>query len=844
MCNINLSSLLTGATSGGSWTQVVNPGNSTVSINNNTINTDGLNVGLYTFNYTVSNLACSSSTLININIHESIDSLPLYICYDAGISNIFTLIQNLYPLQFNQNISFNSSDYTLSYATGSPTDVNIDLITGDFNPNLLDLNTNYSFNLDLNNTDPQCDCITTFTLQIVGCTTVTLSITDCVATYTSDCSTNITPKIVTLQVDNNGTWNDLTTSFPYTFTDQSLHTYRIEVQFEVVYPNGSFFCTTYSNLVTNSCVATMCDDCSLYLASVVQNRVGLLVSGSLTSVSCVVGNYLIDWYFNSISAANLIFSSGNTGNTDPDIDVFHPFIGASGIPVTGGVYIPRIRYVNLNGILYSYNNYPNSEPSPDLETCLPDITVVNPSCSNGNVNSIYPTLISYNTTAPFASATRSIIYEIDASTLYVAYLVVGSNIADRFKFSYVDGSTNTVTLLEDIVVGNNVPTTNMTSTPKVIKSSIAVRGILEMPTYTPGSYLLLEIIPSYYGANNNTSWQLQLKCLSTFNCVANPPLNGPFTAGSIYMTCSTSPSCYESATPNLSIPSYELYHYVGNLITTNNPTIDLRLPIPNSTTCSNYNSGSTNCVQLNGTVTNSKVGNLITINYSDLTDYNNFKNNALPILTAGASNIQCTNNTLYTYYSQVFLKLYNVFNCGDSNTGPSITFHGCVSVNFIDAAKTISFTLAPLVNNYTPDPDCDSCNTNVIAIVNNINTTVALADFSFISSTGPQSVAFNYIGPFTIIPVSEITKTLQIDYYSQLIPSSIMNLCNLLPCSISSTNGQKRYVLVKFKFTATSVDICNNFRVERLAPDVNGCNPTTGTYILHYEVQNGIQIFP
>ena len=69
MCTVDLYAALIGEDSGGTWSQILNAGNSVINIpNNGIISTTGVNPGVYTFRYTVWAGGCSSSTDVTVTV--------------------------------------------------------------------------------------------------------------------------------------------------------------------------------------------------------------------------------------------------------------------------------------------------------------------------------------------------------------------------------------------------------------------------------------------------------------------------------------------------------------------------------------------------------------------------------------------------------------------------------------------------------------------------------------------------------------------------------------------------------------------------------------------------------
>jgi hypothetical protein len=105
---------------------------------------------------------------------------------------------------------------------------------------------------------------------------------------------------------------------------------------------------------------------------------------------------------------------------------------------------------------------------------------------------------------------------LSANTNYFAYSFTGQSVPDRLKIIYSGGTTPSQVILEDINIGQQVPTTNWSwSQPRQyngtnFKKVLCLTGL----TRIPGDSLSIQIIPN----NGATEWALNLRCLSSFNC--------------------------------------------------------------------------------------------------------------------------------------------------------------------------------------------------------------------------------------------------------------------------------------------------------------------------------------
>ena len=257
-----------------------------------------------------------------------------------------------------------------------------------------------------------------------------------------------------------------------------------------------------------------CADNGFHFNGYSSGLLGLLTVGDVHITGATLTDYVIEWRLNSTSGS-IVFITGNSGNTDPSIQAFHPLVSEL---VQAGTLYPVIRYANVNGVNYSAYSNLGYLYSPDLLTCLPSIIVTSMSCSNGATGTTWGHNVSYtNTTQPSHLANRSLTYTLnyDGSSKYISYRFMGYLVADRITLTYCT-TGGTTTVMDDWVVGTDCTGTTYNTTPKLydaqyLNRTLALTGF----TYTYGDYLLFNTYPSYnVPGNKDTNWQLQIKCWS------------------------------------------------------------------------------------------------------------------------------------------------------------------------------------------------------------------------------------------------------------------------------------------------------------------------------------------
>lgn len=97
--------------------------------------------------------------------------------------------------------------------------------------------------------------------------------------------------------------------------------------------------------------------------------IGYLSCGTLSSLNCIFGDYLIEWRMSSYTGYEILRSGEGP---DPLIAVQHPFFD---YPVDCGTLYPVIRYVDIDGVRYSPYIGVGDIYSPDLLECLDPVIV-------------------------------------------------------------------------------------------------------------------------------------------------------------------------------------------------------------------------------------------------------------------------------------------------------------------------------------------------------------------------------------------------------------------------------------------------------------------------------------
>jgi uncharacterized protein (TIGR02145 family) len=480
----------------------------------------------------------------------------------------------------------------------------------------------------------------------------------------------------------------------------------------------------------------VCVDNGLHFNGYSEDLIGLLTVGVVHATTGTLTDYVIEWHLNTISGST-VFITGNSGNTDPSIQSFHPINSEL---VQAGELYPVVRYANVNGILYSAYSNLGYLYSPDLLTCLPSITVVSMTCSNGSAGLFGHTVQYINTTQPSQLANRSLTYglNLDSSSKQISYQFYGFAIADRITTSYcTTGGTKTV--IDDWVVGLDCTGNTFNSLPKLytnqwIKRSLSLTGF----TYQSGDYLLFDTFPSYNApGNTDTNWRLSIKCFSGDNLIDfgfQPNTVNDIDTGATMNLVWNTGNCSYDLTVITGVPrvplSYnsDMYHYTeagagGSYEWTTGQTISVLQYTGSSLTWVPYTAYGSPYL-LNGVLNIKLTGGTHNLLYTftDAMDYNHYKTGYTTNITSShwtdwTSDVNSLNH--YKFINDVFKVSMT---SGDTFYTYGLYVDSQSVFTFDDVNKTISIALVPQTGVYT-GVACDKSSDNfnwIITYTNNL----------------------------------------------------------------------------------------------------------------------------
>jgi len=543
----------------------------------------------------------------------------------------------------------------------------------------------------------------------------------------------------------------------------------------------------------------------------------LSVSG-LTSATATVGEYVIEWR-NGSPYGDIILVSGE--GSDPDIEVYHPF---EYVPVPGGTLYPVIRYVQLDGIYYSSVPTAGMSYSPDLLICLDPVSVKNLTCFNGECpapgqshDGYYSTYYdnqfhySYIGSSPSqATKTVSFVLNTGGTTQYLAWYFKGYLISDTVKFTYINYITHVEQMLAHWRVGTDISTDYTTDPKKYYGQWLRTLCNLTGITYSDGDYVKIEVTPS---SNPSTSWDLYTKCMETFDCTNYPEGYDVIDNGSIGMTLVTGSSiCYylvhfDMMSGYTNTTDFFKYLQINNVGGGSSININMYK-------FTGYTSGGVNfdltCTIQTGTTSINKTGNVYTLVFQNINDYNDYKSAYNMVTGATNMNNYVSDNTQINYYKAIQILAKSGTTCPTDPGVPDryIYFHYSSPVNFNDSTKTITITSNSITCGISPGT-CNSLYVMTNNIVTSIDTYNSYPDFNW-PSTKVRYAGAVY-GSYISSTPDIYDDTIKEDYqYSYVHPSVVNNVCDLSDWNIITGGTFNSYgSYVKFHYRVKVV-ITNN----------------------------------
>jgi hypothetical protein len=475
-------------------------------------------------------------------------------------------------------------------------------------------------------------------------------------------------------------------------------------------------------------------DCNAMFSYVRTDDLSFLEVGVLEATDCTFDGYVIDWYLNS--EGDTIELTTGAGEDDA-IQIQHPLYE----PVEGGTWIPRIRYVIIDGIRY----YTKGEDRCVLNSIVVDML----SCTNG-VAGVWTHTVSYVNTLDLAEKKdRSFRFSLNEVDLveHIGWRFYGFSIGDRFQMYYVSGATET--LLEDWVIGADCPVFRTTPLPKMyqtehLESITDLRGF----THVANDYLKFVITASYNSPSNlNTNWVLNLKCFTVsdpfswflheaemhdIDVTTNvPTLTWDATNCRWVCLVHTMSSGYSSTNYN----NLDIMNYLNIQQSWNGDGVvdyyddHITIYLNQNTVASWARNWSSSCSDTTG-ITLSKTGTTLLYQFSTIAEYNTYKNSYDTRTATVPFTVYDSNNTSHLHYTGLYELFYISTSCGDAFTFVGVDIHYSSVFTWDSGTLTCSIVLGEVTNGY-PATSCDTTDEHALSATTAYNNFRNLADFSY-----------------------------------------------------------------------------------------------------------------
>ena len=599
----------------------------------------------------------------------------------------------------------------------------------------------------------------------------------------------------------------------------------------------------------NTCTFyTQCATCSPTMTSS-SSTPSNLSAGAVTSAGCTVGAYVIDWYLNTVSGSPA-FTSGSSLAADPSVTAVHPFTNEI---VQGGTWHPVIRSIYLNSVKYVTTPNGTDAYSPDLRNCLPTVVVNSLSCSNGGSitgysGSNYAHKLTYNNTTNSSTlAARSFRFDLDATNRYFAWQFVGYNVSDSMKITHVSPVNNTSTQLEYWKVGNDVSANNVTVNPKTVGfADTAKITSLTGITFATGDYLRIDITPS---SNANTNWDFYCKCLSSVTCNMPDGSTMREIIAPVTMTWNAANCQYEMkySKNTFNAVGNDIWNYhhpiqrcftgcawsLNTAMSTNTQGVALIQKTDYSTS---VNTTYYVCAQAAGSYTVTKSGATITVVFSNISDYNVYKNG---VAAEVAASDFVNDPTDYHYYRFWFFNGITATSCGDSAVGRQFYTHYLNIPQFDDATKTMTYTTAPKTSSYVSTGPCDNLANGIANYCNACTNSYNNANFS------DTTYVYNGVRPVIVFRPNPVIKNETNNLTGTYMTINDMDVCDLQGSFHWSSGLNQWEQLMTYSYDRAVItdnaDPLNNWEFWRKVNKVDGSwINNTANELLIYKVVGGV----
>jgi hypothetical protein len=615
---------------------------------------------------------------------------------------------------------------------------------------------------------------------------------------------------------------------------------------------------TSQELLINCCYALIniptqpvawCDAADLNFDIFSSSFVGQIVAGNLNSTLGTVTDYTIGWYKDGNYSAPE-FVSGY-GNAFTPYQLTHPLAGNTSPYVTAGDWEGIIHDIAINGVTYSsVSGSFNGIPIPFI-SCFGAIVVAPLTCNNGTFPLPYThqklfTAVGNGATPPVLGVT----YQLDNSTEYFAYSFEGFTVWDELEIKFISGDPNNTSnpslysqpiYLEKAQIGSDVTSPTVGNIQLILNNTYPKK--IKFPRYkriftltnisrsaNPSLPDVLEIKISPNPTNNQTSWNLQMQCLDTFDCTDCLDPFPPFKIKQIFidkLCCGNiSPKITYSGSCDCSNDLWETHSLSFNpLIQSSGYTMgassianvyppqgySLMLPIypfsanPSPTCISSNNNINNICSSVtpnsiisyhkSTTTVNGQLQGIISMSFNNSVDYQFYKDQLIAqeaslIFYAGPLTLNPTLPEYYCYY-RLQIPTTNIA-CGDGVpfTEYKISRTAYPNIVYVENPSNNYWSITipmPVITNNVPQSSCSSCYNTANAALAIINlSSLNTPNLNLVNTYGSKLLnPFGYYYVASTIPNGITTYSTGFGNYDRNMPYYSWNT---LPF-ISSSNG-------------------------------------------------------
>jgi len=613
----------------------------------------------------------------------------------------------------------------------------------------------------------------------------------------SICLTNLGSLNLTSNVDIYSNVDGFTTPIYTNLPVTSL--YGSNCSFTATVPDGTTLLEVVDPVLNCSSQITVissdfCADCNLRFDVFSSNTVSQIVAGLLIDdcSGTTITDYVVDWYGPN-STTNVQYTSGY-GTEFTGFSFTHPLTGTQAIFAQSGSFFPQVRYIKINGVIYSQTGGTGSVLA-NINSCLSGSTInVSPfDCTNGiSSKPQYTHEVNFSAQAngipPIALDAT---FELSSTTKYFWFAFKSFEIPDTLTLTFSGSAYSDPIVIESIKTGTgyelqNPPFANATFLPSVVTKSAATWNQGYLPkvlcltglTINNGDKITINITPNQN--NFQTDWSLFFNgCSTSFDCdhcFANASPNFKISGSTIQMVtgdCDTRQIKYRLSGCSDAYFQTDFFsgYFFGNTSefgNFSNPSTGWGSPgigsltsngIGSETNTSNFNSFKTNCgwggdcdnfsctpfcsTSNNNYIryvkNNSGIGStgLFEMSFSNINDFNFYYNtitSAINYLLNQCNPIYVNDPSKSEYFKYFILKIpINVSGnteCGDGNISEKFYFHVTTQVTTGFTSYYQIRLTMPTIINLVPILNCNYCKLYCDIITSQINS----------SSTGTTNI--------------------------------------------------------------------------------------------------------